>query len=66
MSIKKIVRNILTIDISESAASLYLEKIYVESRKIIDRECQIYVESRKIIDCEYQIKLQVKEETIET
>ena len=55
MSIKKIVRNILLIsitDISESAASLYLEKIYVESRKIIDRE--------------YQIKLQVKEETIET
>lgn len=52
MSIKKIVRKILTIDISESAASLYLEKIYVESRKIIDRE--------------YQIKLQVKEETIET
>lgn len=52
MSIKKIVRNILTIDISESAASLYLEKIYVESRKIMD--------------CEYQIKLQVKEETIET
>lgn len=55
MSIKKIVRNILLIsitDISESAASLYLEKIYVESRKIMD--------------CEYQINRQVKEEIIET